>query len=333
MNWRDTPVFVTGADGFIGSHLVEALVKRGARVTALACYNAFDSMGWLDETPPDVRARLRLVRGDVRDGPQMDELCRGSDVVFHLAALIGIPYSYAAPASYVATNIQGTLNVLAAARAANAKRIVQTSTSEVYGTARRTPIAEDHPLQAQSPYAASKVGADAMAEAFALSFGLPVVTLRPFNTYGPRQSERAVIPTIIRQALDSAAPAIALGSLVPKRDFMYVEDTAEAFVRVAELGPEYCGRAFNAGSGRMVSIGEIVEIIRRLVGTTKPVVIDDARKRPPESEVMTLLADASALIRESGWTPSVGLDDGLTRTIAWWRRREGRIRPDLAYAV
>ncbi|MSO54343.1 MAG: SDR family NAD(P)-dependent oxidoreductase [Rhodospirillales bacterium] len=333
MNWNDTRVLVTGADGFIGSHLVESLVKRGARVTALACYNAFDGMGWLDEVPAKTRAKLQLARGDVRDGPQMADLCRGQDVIFHLAALIGIPYSYAAPASYVATNIQGTLNVLAAAHAANAKRVVQTSTSEVYGTALRTPIGEDHPLQAQSPYAASKIGADAMAEAFARSFNLPVVTLRPFNTYGPRQSERAVIPTIIRQVLDPTATSIALGSLAPKRDFTFVEDTAEAFVLAAELGSEHRGHVYNAGSGRMISIGELVEIICRLTKISKPIREEQIRQRPAESEVMMLLADSSAFNKATGWTPRVNFDEGLKRTIAWWQTRQGRMRPDLAYAV
>ncbi|MCC7017231.1 MAG: SDR family NAD(P)-dependent oxidoreductase, partial [Rhodospirillales bacterium] len=220
-DWRDRPVLVTGADGFIGSHLAEALARLGARVTALACYNSFDSHGWLDEIDIELRARLRCVRGDIRDPGAMLRLVDGHADVFHLAALIAIPFSYEAPASYVATNVQGTLNLLEAARAAGIKRFVHTSTSEVYGTALRTPIDESHPLQGQSPYSASKIGADMMAESFARSFGLPVVTLRPFNTYGPRQSERAVIPTIIRQALDPNCASIRLGSLDPKREFNF----------------------------------------------------------------------------------------------------------------
>jgi UDP-glucose 4-epimerase len=324
-------VLVTGADGFIGSHLVTALARQGAVVTALAAYNSFDSHGWLDEVDPALRAGMTLVRGDIRDADQMMALCRGQEVVFHLAALIAIPFSYAAPSSYVQTNVQGTLNLLSAARAAGVRRFVHTSTSEVYGTARFTPITEDHPLQGQSPYSASKIGADMMAESFARSFGTPVITLRPFNTYGPRQSERAVISTVIRQALDPACAAIRVGDLTPTRDFNFVEDTAAAFMAVASLGDEHAGAVFNAGTGVHVSIGTMVEMVRELTGCTKKLEVEEHRKRPANSEVFTLLADASRLTAASGWRPQVDLREGLRRTIEWWRPRLDRLRPDLGY--
>ena len=230
MSYKGAKVLVTGADGFIGSHLTEALARQGAKVTALALYNSFDSHGWLDDLPESVRSQLHMVRGDVRDGAFVSRLVQGQEYVFHLAALIAIPYSYAAPQSYIETNVIGTLNVLEAARQWGTERIVHTSTSEVYGTALTMPINESHPLQGQSPYSASKIGADMMAEAFARSFGLPVVTIRPFNTFGPRQSERAIIPTIIRQALDPTCDAIMVGDTSPIRDLTFVEDTAAAFM-------------------------------------------------------------------------------------------------------
>jgi len=326
-------VLVTGADGFIGSHLAAALLRAGAEVTALALYNAHDSHGWLDDLPEAERGAMRLVRGDVRDPHQMAELCRGQEIVFHLAALIAIPYSYAAPASYVDTNVHGTLNLLEGARRGAATRFVHTSTSEVYGTARVTPIDEDHPLQPQSPYAASKQAADAMVLAYHRSFGLPAVILRPFNTYGPRQSERALIPTVIRQALDPRRDAIALGDLAPRRDFNYVDDTVGAFLAVAALDDGRLGETFNAGSGRMVSIGETVERIRTLTGTNKPVRVEGARIRPPASEVMALMADSRRLATASGWTPAVDLEAGLARTVAWWRGRVDGLRGDGRYMV
>ncbi len=324
---------MTGADGFLGSHLAEALVGRGAEVTALALYNSFDSQGWLDDLAPAIRSAMRVVLGDIRDPRQMAALCKGQDVVFHLAALISIPYSYEAPSSYVETNVQGTLNVLSAAMEAGAARIVHTSTSEVYGSARFTPITEDHPLQPQSPYSASKIGADAIAVSFALSFRLPVITLRPFNTYGPRQSERAVISAAIRQALDERCEVLRLGDLEPARDFNFVGDTVDAFLKVAELGEEHVGQVFNAGGGRMVTIGEMVEMVRRITRCEKPVVLDEARVRPPDSEVTALMADAGKLGQAAGWTPEVDLEEGLRRTVDWWRERLERVRADTGYVI
>lgn len=333
MDWKGKKVLVTGADGFIGSHLTEALVAAGGEVTALALYNSFDGHGWLDELDDGVRARLRLERGDIRDAGQMAVLARGQEVVFHLAALISIPYSYGAPASFIDTNVIGTMNVLAAVRDGGAARMVNTSTSEVYGTAQFTPITEDHPLQSQSPYSASKIGADMMAEAFARSFELPVVTLRPFNTFGPRQSERAIISTVIRQALDPDCAEIRVGDLRPGRAFSYVADTVNAFLAAAELAPGDPGRVFNAGVTRMETIGDLIEIIRRLATCDKPVIQETERLRPEASEVMALVADASRLRDASGWRPTIELEEGLERTIAWWRQRMAKVRPDSGYVT
>jgi UDP-glucose 4-epimerase len=332
-SWRGKRIFVTGADGFIGSHLSEALVAAGADVTALALYNSFDQLGWLDDIPDDARSTMRIVRGDIRDAAQMAGLCRGQDYIFHLAALIAIPYSYDAPSSYVQTNVQGTLNILRGALDAEVAGVVHTSTSEVYGTAQFTPITEDHPLQGQSPYSASKIGADMMAESFARSFDLPVITMRPFNTYGPRQSERAVISTVIRQVLDARCDTIRIGDTTPTRDFNYVGDTSAAFMKIVELIPEHAGSAFNAGSGRMVSIGEMIDIVVGLTGCTKPIVQDAARMRPAKSEVLALMADASRFSALSGWAPETPLEQGLAHTVEWWRRRVGSVRRDAGYMV
>lgn len=333
MSWKNRRVFVTGADGFIGSHLVERLVGLGADVTALALYNSFDANGWLDDSPADLRKEMTLVRGDVRDPHQMAELCKGQDVVLHLAALIAIPYSYDAPSSYVQTNVQGTVNVLQGALKAGVSHIVHTSTSEVYGTAQFTPITEAHPLQGQSPYSGSKIAADMMAESFARSFDLPVVTLRPFNTYGPRQSERAVISTVIRQALDPNCDGIRVGDLTPTRDFNFVDDTVSAFLAAAGLDDAHFGQAFNAGSGHMVSIAEMVEMVRRVTGCDKPIIQEQHRKRPEKSEVMALMADAERLKAASDWTSQVALEEGLTKTVEWWRGRLDRLRADASYMV
>lgn len=333
MNWMGKTVLVTGADGFIGSHLAQALVRAGAKVTALAQYNSFDSHGWLDDVPGAERAEMRLVRGDIRDPEHMRAITQGQQVVLHLAALIAIPYSYVAPSAYAQTNVQGTVNMLQAAREAGVERFVHTSTSETYGTARFTPITEDHPLQGQSPYSASKIGADMMAESFARSFDLPVITLRPFNTYGPRQSERAVISTVIRQVLDPKSDVIRVGDLTPTRDFNFVEDTAAAFMAVAGLSDDHVGQVFNAGTGVHVSIGQMIEMVRAVTGTGKPLVTDETRMRPPQSEVFTLLADASRLKAASGWAPQVDLRQGLTRTVEWWARRVDQLRPDAGYMI
>lgn len=328
-------VLVTGADGFIGSHLVEALVAAGAEVTALAQYNAFDSHGWLDDLAPDVREAMRLVRGDIRDAGFVDSLVQAHDIVFHLAALIAIPYSYMAPQAYVDTNVTGTVNILEAARRHGTGRVIQTSTSEVYGTAITTPIAEDHPLQGQSPYSASKIAADMMTEAFARSFALPVVTLRPFNTFGPRQSERAVIPTVIRQALDPACEAIDLGELSPKRDFNYVGDTVAAFLALGTCDDAPAGAIFNAGSGQAHSVGDMLDLVREITGTNKPVKTDTERVRPAKSEVHLLLADATRLNDLTGWSPKMSFEKGLGHTVEWWRKRieSGTVRPDSTYAT
>ena len=328
-------VFVTGADGFIGSHLTERLVTAGADVTALAAYNSFDANGWLDDLEPEIRREIRILRGDVRDAAFLMREIRDQQMVFHLAALIAIPHSYVAAQSYVDVNVSGTLNILEAARASGCEKIIHTSTSEVYGTAQFTPITEAHPLQGQSPYAASKIGADMMAESYARSHGLPVMILRPFNTYGPRQSERAVIPTIIRQALDPACREIRLGSLEPKRDFNYVGDTAAAFLSMALNEVLDRGSPYNTGTGIAVSIGEILDQIKDLTGTTKPVVTEDDRKRPENSEVGLLLADNNRLQEATGWQPETDLADGLAQTISWWQRRlqAGLVRSDRGYAT
>jgi NAD dependent epimerase/dehydratase len=313
-SWSQARVFVTGAAGFIGSHLCDALAEQGASVTALVKYSSSGFAGHL--TPSPLRARIQIVYGNVEDAPLMLAATRDHDVIFHLAALIGIPYSYAATASYVATNISGTLNILNAARANSPRRVVVTSTSECYGTARYAPIDEQHPLQGQSPYSASKIGADKLAESFHLSFGIPVATIRPFNTFGPRQSARAVIPSVIAQAL--AGGTVKVGSLTPLRDFNYVSDTVSGFLRVAESDAAI-GEVINIGSGREVSIGEIVDRVKTLVGRDFPVETDDARVRPEQSEVMRLLCDRSKAERLLGWAPQVSLEDGLKRTVDYIR--------------
>lgn len=309
---------VTGAEGFIGSHLVEALVSDGHRVRAMVLYNSFGSWGWLETLDPTVLRQVEVVLGDVRDPVSVADFVRGVDCVYHLAALIAIPYSYRAPASYLATNAGGTLNILESARQLGVRRVVHTSTSEVYGTARTVPISEEHPLHGQSPYSASKIGADALAQSYHLSFGVPVVTLRPFNTFGPRQSARAVIPTIITQ-IAAGRDEIKLGSTAPTRDFTYVADTARAFVAVGEAPPEgVVGEVFNAGSGSETSVADLVRVIAEEMGRRVSVVPEGERMRPDASEVMRLLSDSSKLRSATGWLPHVSLSDGLRRTIAWF---------------
>jgi NAD dependent epimerase/dehydratase len=310
-------VLVTGADGFIGSHLTEALLREGCDVRAFVYYNSFNSWGWIDTFPADVRARLDVFSGDVRDPNGVREAMKGVDVVFHLAALIGIPFSYHSPDSYVDTNVKGTLNVLQAARDLACERVLVTSTSEVYGTALRVPIDETHPLQGQSPYSATKIGADKIAESFYRSFDLPVVTVRPFNTYGPRQSARAVIPTIITQLLDGATE-VRLGSTTPTRDMNYVTDTCAGFIALAKADGSV-GRDVNVGSGREASIGTIAELLISMIAPHARIVSDEARLRPGKSEVERLLCD-NTLVRElTGWAPQVTLEDGLARTVEWFR--------------
>lgn len=308
---------VTGADGFIGSHLVEALVARGERVRALALYTSMGGWGWLDTLPPDVLAEVEVVAGDVRDPEQMARFAEGVDTLFHLAALIAIPYSYVAPRSYLETNAAGTLNVLEGVRRAGVRRMVHTSTSEVYGTAQRVPIDEAHPLQGQSPYSASKIAADQMVEAYVRSFDVPAVTLRPFNTFGPRQSARAVIPTVVAQVA-AGRREIRLGALDPTRDFNYVADTVAAFLAVGGAEDKVVGEVFNAGSGREVTIGDLVRTIASVMGADVDVVADPSRLRPSGSEVMRLLADRSKLEAVTGWTPATTLEQGLDATATWF---------------
>ncbi len=317
---------VTGAGGFIPSHLTEALVRRGARVRALLRYNARSDIGLLAFAPADVRAEIEVIFGDVTDPWSVEHATKGADVVFHLAALIAIPYSYVAPASYVAANVSGTLNVLQAARAHGIARVVHTSTSETYGTARTTPIDEEHPLQGQSPYSASKIAADKVAESFFRSFGTPVATIRPFNTFGPRQSARAVIPTIVTQALAGLA-SLRLGSLTPIRDLTYVDDTVEGFLAVA--ASDACvGTTTNVGFGAGISIGDLAKRILKIAGRPDmPIVSDPERVRPEASEVFELVCDASKARERCGWAPRVSLDDGLARTVEFIRENMSLYRP------
>jgi NAD dependent epimerase/dehydratase len=324
LNWKGKKVLVTGAGGFIGSHLAEALVEQGAEVRAMVHYNALGSWGWLDSSP--FKNAIEVFAGDIADRDSVKAAMKDRAVVFHLAALIAIPYSYHAPASYVRTNVEGTLNVLQTAREAGIERLIHTSTSEVYGTARVVPIPETHPLQGQSPYSASKIGADKMAEAFQLSFGLPVVTVRPFNTFGPRQSGRAVIPTIISQCL--AGKPVKLGNLHPTRDLNYVSNTAAGFIKAAEAA-DAVGKTYNLGSGREISIGDLAKLIIHLTGSQTKVEEDTSRVRPTGSEVERLLADASLANRELGWKPEVDLEEGLKRTIEWIQSNQERYRPDV----
>jgi NAD dependent epimerase/dehydratase len=316
---------VTGADGFIGSHLVEGLVARGHRVRALALYTSLGSWGWLDTLPQDVLDNVEVVAGDVRDPEQMAAFCEGVDTLYHLAALIAIPYSYVAPRSYLETNAAGTLNVLEGVRRHGVRRMVHTSTSEVYGTAQRVPIDEDHPLQGQSPYSASKIAADQMVESFVRSFETPAVTMRPFNTYGPRQSSRAVIPTVVAQVA-AGRREIRLGALDPTRDFNYVGDTVSAFITVGTAEDKVIGEVFNAGSGREISIGDLVRTVGTVMGVELEVKAEENRLRPAGSEVMRLLADRSKLEAATGWTPQTTLEQGLAITAEWFQQPENLAR-------
>ena len=325
MSLRGARVLVTGADGFIGSHLAERLVAEGASVRAFCLYNSRGSAGWLDEADPDVRAAMDVRLGDIRDARLVEEAMDGIEVVLHLAALIAIPYSYTAAQSFVDTNVGGTLNVLEAARRAGVRRLVQTSTTEVYGTPDTLPIRETHPLQAQSPYAATKVASDQLALAFQRSHGLPVVVLRPFNTYGPRQSERAVLPTIIRQLL-AGASELRLGRLDTRRDLTYVGDTVDGFVRAA-TAPEIEGMTIQLGTGRAERIGELVDLARRLTGNEAAIVQDPARMRPDASEVLVLQSDPSLAGELLGWRAETSLEDGIAATVDWMRSQPAGADP------
>ena len=317
MNLNGKTILVTGACGFIGSHLVEALTQTGAkRIKALAMYNARNDWGNLELLPDAVKNNIEIIAGDITDPFFTRELIKGCDVVFHLAALIGIPYSYIAPQHYVQTNVQGTLNVLEACRQLGVRKLVHTSTSEAYGTAQYTPIDEKHPLQGQSPYSASKIAADKLAESYYLSFALPVATIRPFNTFGPRQSARAIIPTIISQALhyEKTKKPLQLGSLTPVRDFTYVKDTVRGFIRVAECD-EAVGEVINIGTGQAQSIQETLDLILDILGKDIPVERDEARVRPEKSEVRLLLADAAKAQQILGWQPQHSFRLGLEETV------------------
>lgn len=317
-------VLITGADGFIGSHLTEALVKRGFEVRAFVLYNSFNSLGWLDHCAEEVRDQFEVFAGDVRDPHGVQQAMAGCDAVLHLAALIGIPYSYHSPDTYVDTNIKGTLNVLQAARHLGVSRVIHTSTSEVYGTAQFVPIPETHPLQGQSPYSASKIAADQMAHAFWASFGTPVVTIRPFNTYGPRQSARAVIPSIVTQ-IASGRRELRLGATYPTRDFNFVKDTVSGFM-AALVNEGALGEVINLGSNFEVSIADTVEVIAELMQTQVRILEDAQRQRPSASEVHRLWASNDKAKAMLGWSPAYGGLDGFKRglveTIDWFTRPE-----------
>ena len=315
MNWNKKKVLVTGSEGFIGSHLTEELVKMGADVKAFVCYNSFNSWGWIDSFDESVKNNIEVYVGDVRDELCVREAIKGVDVVFHLAALIGIPYSYYAPSSYVDTNINGTLNVLQGCRENSVEKIIHTSTSETYGSALYVPIDEKHPLQGQSPYSASKIGADMMAESYNKSFGLPVAIARPFNTYGPRQSARAVIPTIMSQII-SGAKEIKLGLLSPTRDLNYVKDTVNGFIKIAE-SDKAVGEVINIANSKEISIGDLAKKIISISGKNVEIITDNERLRPKESEVQRLLGDNKKIKEVTNWKPETSLDVGLENTYRW----------------
>ena len=321
MNWKGKRVLVTGAGGFIGSHLTERLAALGAKVRALVHYNAMGSWGWLDES--SVLEDIEVVAGEIRDRDSVRQVMQDVQIVFHLAALIGIPYSYCAPLSYVHTNVEGTVNVLQVSREFGVERVVHTSTSEAYGTAQYVPIDEAHPLQGQSPYSASKIAADKLAEAFYLSFDVPVVTVRPFNTFGPRQSARAIIPAIITQCLKGEA--LRLGNLYPTRDLNYVSNIVEGFALAASV-PEAIGQTINLGSGREISIGDLAKLIARLIGRSVSIECEEERVRPEKSEVERLVADNTLARTLLNWKPTVDLEEGLKRTIEWLQQHIDRYR-------
>lgn len=312
--WKDRTVLVTGAGGFIGSQLTEALLAEGAHVRAFVRYNSRGDPGLLRQVPQDLISKAELIAGDVRDPQAIQSAVKGCEFVFHLGALISIPYSYHHPAEVAETNFMGTLNVLLACREFGVKRLVHTSTSEVYGTALHVPIDESHPLQGQSPYSASKIGADKLAESFYCAYGLPVTTIRPFNTFGPRQSARAVIPAIITQALTLST--IRLGNLDSRRDFTYVDDTVSGFMMAAQIeGAE--GKTFNLGTGQEIRIGDLARLVIEKISRPIKIVVDDERLRPEKSEVQRLLSDNSLAKKFLGWQPLVSFEQGLERTIAW----------------
>ena len=320
-------VLVTGADGFIGSHLTEELVKKGKNVKAFVYYNSFNSWGWIDTLPKEIKDEIEIFSGDIRDPNGVREAMTGVDTIFHLAALIAIPFSYHSPDSYVDTNIKGTLNVLQAARQLETRRVLVTSTSEVYGTAQYVPIDEKHPYQGQSPYSATKIGADRLAESFYRSFNLPVTIVRPFNTYGPRQSARAVIPTIITQLL-SGKEEIKLGSLTPTRDFNYVKDTANGFITLSEAD-NVIGEEINIATQHENSIGELANEIISQINPNARIICEDERLRPEKSEVNRLLGSNEKIRRLTSWAPKYTLAQGIEETIAWFKDHLASYKTDI----
>ena len=320
-------ILVTGADGFIGSHLTEELIRRGYEVRAFVLYNSFNTWGWLDTLPKDLLDRIEIFQGDIRDPNGVKEAMRGVDSVFHLAALIAIPFSYHSPDTYVDTNIKGTLNILQAARELDTARVLVTSTSEVYGTAQYVPIDEFHPYQGQSPYSATKIGADRLAESFYRSFNLPVTIVRPFNTFGPRQSARAVIPTIITQLL-AGKEEIQLGSLTPTRDFNYVKDTASGFIEIY-LSDKTIGQEINIATQREISIGELAEELIKQINPKAKIICDEQRLRPEKSEVNRLLGSNKKILKLTNWLPQYTFEQGLAETIEFLRSNMEKYKVDL----
>ena len=320
MSFINKKILVTGADGFIGSHLVETLLDDGCDVKAFTYYNSFNSWGWLDTFPREKLKNVEVFTGDIRDSNGVRTAVKDVDIIFHLAALIAIPFSYHSPDSYIDTNVKGTLNVLQACRDYNIERVIVTSTSEVYGTAQYVPIDEKHPLQGQSPYSASKIGADKISESFFRSFGTPVVIARPFNTYGPRQSARAVIPTIITQLLNGNKN-ILLGSIHPTRDFNYVGDICKGFIHLIQ-SDKAIGREVNIGSGAEISIGSLAKLLMELTGTEEKISSESIRKRPAKSEVERLVCDNRLIKEITGWKPETALREGLLNTIEWFKDKE-----------
>ncbi|NLR61845.1 SDR family NAD(P)-dependent oxidoreductase [Chitinophaga polysaccharea] len=324
MNLKNKKVLITGADGFIGSHLVERLIDEGAEVKAFCNYNSFGSWGWLDTLPKEKLAAIEIFTGDIRDPNGVRTAVKGTDVVFHLAALIAIPFSYHSPDSYIDTNVKGTLNIVQACKDLNIERVLVTSTSEVYGTAQYVPIDEKHPRQPQSPYSASKIGADCIAESFYRSFDLPLTIVRPFNTYGPRQSARAVIPTIITQLL-AGKTEIKLGDLIPTRDLLYVKDTANGFVEIAKAN-SLIGTDCNIATQSEISIGDLAQKIIDLVNPQAKLLRDDERIRPSKSEVFRLFGSCEKLKQHTSWAAQFDLDKGLEKTVEWFRNSKHTVQ-------
>ncbi len=326
MDWTTKKVLITGADGFIGSHLTERLISEGAQVKAFVMYNSFNTWGWIDTFSSREKEVVDIVCGDIRETDLLKQALKDVDIVFHLAALIAIPYSYASPSSYIKTNVEGTLNLLQTGLECGVEKIIHTSTSEVYGTAQYIPIDEKHPLQGQSPYSASKIGADMVAESFYRSFNLPVTTVRPFNTYGPRQSARAIIPTLILQMLKDTT--IRVGSLHPIRDFTYVGDTVDGFIKAAEADG-INGEVINIGSNQGISIGDLTDTLAQIVGKEITIECEEERVRPAHSEVNRLLCNNQRAKELMQWQPTVKLTEGLAKTISWFEEHQHAYKSNL----